>query len=221
VPWSACTTVVASRCWVPPYAERSQQAPDMLPRPAWRRWITWSNALTLALLVWAAPRCWPHVEAMIGVPVREERRPEFSVALRDGRQLDAQALRGRVVFVNIWATWCPPCRAEMPALQQLADAYAADGVVVIGLSVDRRPPHEVDAFLAERGIRYANAIIDEDVLQSFGGVRGYPTSFLLDREGVIRHTVMGPVGVVTLRPAIRRLLEASPPSLRAVTPRSP
>lgn len=190
-------------------------------RAWWRRWLSWPNLFTLALLVWAAPRCWPHVEALAGVRAREARQPAFDVVLRDGRRLDAEALRGRVVFVNVWATWCPPCRAEMPALQQLADAYAADSVVVLGLSVDQRPGHEVDAFLAERGIRYPNAIIDGEVLRAFGGVRGYPTSFVLDRRGVIRHTVMGPIGVVTLRPAIRRLLEEPPGRSTVVTPRSP
>lgn len=157
----------------------------------------------------------------MGVRAREARQPNFAVTLRDGRSLDAESLRGRVVFVNVWATWCPPCRAEMPALQQLAEAYAADSVVVLGLSVDRRPPHEVDAFLAERGIRYPNAIIDDAVLLAFGGVRGYPTSFMLDRDGVIRHTVMGPVGVLTLRPAIRLLLNEAPSNTPPVTAPQP
>ena len=216
---------VASRCSVPSNDKVADQRGDpetANPAPVWwRQWLTWSNALTLVVLVWAAPRCWPHVEALAGVRAREARQPRFAVTLRDGRPLSADALRGRVVFVNVWATWCPPCRAEMPALQQLADAYAADGVVVLGLSVDQRPADEVDQFLTERGIRYPNAIIDDAILREFGGVRGYPTSFLLDRAGIIRHTVMGPVGVVTLRPAIRRLLDEPSPNDRAITPRSP
>ncbi|NCW44506.1 MAG: hypothetical protein EBV77_03245 [Gemmatimonadaceae bacterium] len=65
---------------------------------------------------------------------------------------------------------------------------------------------EVDAFLAERGITYPVAIVRGDVIDAFGGVRGYPTSFLVDKAGVVRHAVMGPVGPLTLRPAIRRLL---------------
>jgi hypothetical protein len=94
----------------------------------------------------------------------------------------------------------------MPALQQLADAYAAEGLVMLGLSVDRGPAEAVDAFLAERGITYPVAIVRGDVIDAFGGVRGYPTSFLVDKAGVVRHAVMGPVGPLTLRPAIRRLL---------------
>ncbi len=177
------------------------------PAPAgWRRWLTWSNVLFVVVLVWAAPRLLPHVGALLGVSSGEARQPEFSVVTREGRLLTQDSLRGRVVLVNVWATWCAPCRVEMPALQQLADAYAADSVVVLGLSVDDGPPAEVDAFLAERNITYPVAIVDRRTLDAFGGVRGYPTSMLLDRDGVLRHSVVGPIGPVTLRPALRRLL---------------
>lgn len=179
----------------------------------WRKrlgaWFTWPNLLVLVVGIWAAPRCWPHVEALVGVSAREARRPLYAVTTRAGRVLTADSLRGHVVLVNVWATWCPPCRAEMPALQQLADAYAAEGVIVLGLSVDRGPAAQVDAFLAERGITYPVAIVGDEIIRAFGGVRGYPTSLLLDRQGVVRHAVMGPVGPLTLRPALRRLLAES------------
>lgn len=175
-----------------------------MKRPSW---LTWSNLVVVAVLVWAAPRCWPHVEALIGVRAREARRPVYAVTTRAGQRLTADSLRGKVVLVNVWATWCPPCRAEMPALQQLATAYAPQGMVLLGLSVDRGPAEEVDAFLRERGITYPVAIVGDDVIRAFGGVRGYPTSYLLDRDGVVRHTVMGPIAPLTLRPAIARLLD--------------
>ncbi|MBL0940978.1 MAG: TlpA family protein disulfide reductase [Gemmatimonadaceae bacterium] len=160
----------------------------------------------IAVLIWVAPRCWPHVEALLGVSPRDITRPAFSVTTRDGRVLTQDSLRGRVVLINVWATWCPPCRAEMPALQQLATAYADEPFVLLGASVDRGPATAVDAFLHERAITYPNTIVDASQLAAFGGVRGYPTSFLLDKHGVVRHTVIGPVAPLTLRPAIRRLL---------------
>ncbi|WP_353266708.1 TlpA disulfide reductase family protein [Gemmatimonas sp.] len=188
--------------------------PDAAP-VGWRqravRWLSLPNLVTAAVMLWAAPRCWPHVEALVGVQQREARRPDFAVATRTGETLTMASLRGRVVLVNVWATWCGPCRAEMPALQQLSEAYKAEGMVLLGLSVDRGAAAKVDAFLAERGITYPVAIIGGDVLAALGGVRGYPTSFLIDRAGVVRHTVMGPVAPLTLRPAIQRLLaEATP-----------
>jgi thiol-disulfide isomerase/thioredoxin len=182
----------------------------------WPSWATLPNLLTAVVLVWAAPRCWPHVEALIGVRERAARRPVYTVQTRAGHTLTADSLRGRVVLVNVWATWCPPCRAEMPALQQLATAYEAEGMVLLGLSVDRGSAAKVDAFLAERGITYPVAIVGDDVIAAFGGVRGYPTSYLLDRDGVVRHTVMGPVAPLSLRPAIRRLL--AEPATGATTP---
>lgn len=194
----------------------SDAAPPGPTRPSWLpawipdwvpRWLTVSNLVTAVVLIWAAPRCWPHVEALVGVRAREARRPQYTVTTRTGQVLTADSLRGKVVLVNVWATWCPPCRAEMPALQQLADANRDAGMVLLGLSVDRGPAGQVDAFLAERGITYPVAIVDQDVIRAFGGVRGYPTSFLLDRDGVVRHEVMGPVGPITLRPAIGRLLK--------------
>lgn len=181
------------------------------------RWLSLPNLVTAAVMLWAAPRCWPHVEALVGVRQREARRPDFTVATRTGETLTMASLRGRVVLVNVWATWCGPCRAEMPALQQLSEAYKAEGMVLLGLSVDRGAAAKVDAFLAERGITYPVAIIGGDVLAALGGVRGYPTSFLIDRAGVVRHTVMGPVAPLTLRPAIQRLLAETPPGQGATT----
>ena len=185
---------------------RNAEAPATGAR-GWRRWVTWSNALLLAVLVWAAPRLLPHLAAIAGVETRgAPLTPSYAVQTRDGRVLTADSLRGRVVLVNVWATWCAPCRVAMPALQQLATSYADEGLVVLGLSVDRGPAADVDAFLAERGITYPVAIVDARTVAAFGGVQGYPTSLLLDRRGTVRHKVIGPIGPVTLRPAIGRLL---------------
>jgi cytochrome c biogenesis protein CcmG/thiol:disulfide interchange protein DsbE len=124
----------------------------------------------------------------------------------DGRTLSLDSLRGRVVLVNVWATWCLPCRAEMPLLEGTWRRHRDAGLVILGVSVDRGDPADVRAFVTERDITYPIAIVGRDVIDALGGVQGYPTSVLIGRDGVVRHKVVGPVGPLTLEPAIRRAL---------------
>lgn len=172
----------------------------------------WSTVLLWVVLAWAAPRLWPHVGALLGVRAGDRARPEATVTLLDGRSLSLADLRGQVVLVNVWATWCAPCRVEMPLLEQTWQRHRAAGFVLLGASVDRGDPADVRAFLAERGISYPVAIVGADVIQALGGVMGYPTSILIGRDGRVQHRVMGPIGPVTLEPAIRRALAEAPPA---------
>jgi thiol-disulfide isomerase/thioredoxin len=178
---------------------------------AWLR-ARWSTVLLWLVLAWAAPRLWPHVGALLGVRAGDRARPEATVTLLDGRSLSLADLRGQVVLVNVWATWCAPCRVEMPLLEQTWQRHRAAGLVLLGASVDRGDPADVRAFLAERGISYPVAIVGADVIQALGGVVGYPTSVLIGRDGRVQHRVMGPIGPVTLEPAIRRALAEPPPA---------
>jgi thiol-disulfide isomerase/thioredoxin len=165
-----------------------------------------ARLVTWVLVAFVLVRLAPHVAALVGIETGPKTTPAFTVTTLDGRPLTADSLRGRVVLVNFWATWCPPCRAEMPMLQAMAARHREAGLVVLGLSVDRGPEAEVRAFLAERGIDYPVAIVGTEVERAFGGIRGYPTSFLLDRAGRIRHEALGPLAMVSFEPAVRRLL---------------
>ncbi len=178
----------------------------------WRRWFTPWNLVTLALLIWAAPRLWPHVEAVFGVPARGEVRPDWRVVTLAGDTLTDEAMRGQVVLVNFWATWCLPCRAEMPALQAMYERHRAAGLVLAGFSVDRGSAAAVQEYVQGRGVTYPVAIVGATEEGAFGGVRGYPTSFLLDRRGVVRHAVIGPLAPATLELAVRRLLAEPVPA---------
>ena len=178
------------------------------PRRRLPPWINFPNVLLVGLLLWAAPRLLPHLAAVAGVQERAARQPSYAVTTREGRLITPDSLRGKVVLVNVWATWCLPCRVEMPALQSLSQAYSADSFVVLGLSVDRGPASAVDDFLQEYGVTYPVAIVDDRTIAGFGGVVGYPTSFLIGRDGVVQHTVLGPIGPLSLRPAIKRALSA-------------
>ncbi|MBV6522066.1 MAG: Thiol-disulfide oxidoreductase ResA [Gemmatimonadaceae bacterium] len=175
----------------------------------WRRYLTLGNVLTALVLIWAVPRLLPHLGAMVGVPSGGNVRPAFDIATLDGRRLTIDSLRGHVVLVNFWATWCLPCRVEMPALQSMHDRHRAQGFEVVGFSVDRGGADGVREFARERGISYPIAIVGAGEERAFGGVRGYPTSFLLDRSGAVRHAVIGPIAPATLELAVRRLLKDS------------
>ena len=178
-----------------------------LPRP--NRLPHWSTLLAIAIAIWAAPRLLPHLGALVDVRSREVLTPVYNTTSLDGRLLASDSLRGKVVLVNIWATWCTPCRVEMPLLESTWNRHKAEGLVLIGASVDRGDPSKVRTFISERGITYPISIVNDDVIAALGGVHGYPTSVLIGRDGRVRHRVIGPIGPVSLELAIRRALADS------------
>ena len=169
----------------------------------------WTTLLTIGLGRWALPRLLPHVGALVNVTARDRSTPTFAVRTLTDSTITSPSLRGRVVLVNVWATWCTPCRVEMPLLEATWNRHKAAGLIVLGASVDHGDPQTVRDFITERGISYPIAIVGPDVIRELGGVRGYPTSILIGRDGRVRHRVMGPIGPLSLEPAIRRALAES------------
>lgn len=141
--------------------------------------------------------------------------PHYDMRTLDGAALSSDSLRGRVVLINVWATWCIPCRVEMPLLENTWQRHKSDGLILIGASVDRGDSAAVTAHVAQyvldRGVTYPVAIVDDRILAALGGVNGYPTSILIGRDGTVRHRVVGPIGPVSLELAIRRALAEPKP----------
>jgi thiol-disulfide isomerase/thioredoxin len=108
--------------------------------------------------------------------------PGFSVQTLQGQRLSSADLKGKVTIINFWATWCGPCKAEIPDLVALQDRYR-DYVQIIGISEDEDGPDVVRRFADERKINYAIAMANDDIRKVFPGVVALPTSFILDREG--------------------------------------
>jgi len=175
------------------------------------RWPHWSTLLIVLVALWAAPRLLPHVGALLGVRAQDRASPRFAVRTLTGDSLSTSSLRKRVVLVNVWATWCTPCRVEMPMLEATWRRHRDAGLVVLGASVDRAGEIVVRDYVASRGVTYPVAVVGSDVIDALGGVRGYPTSILIGRDGIVRHRVLGPIGPVTLEPAIRRALSEPVP----------
>jgi cytochrome c biogenesis protein CcmG/thiol:disulfide interchange protein DsbE len=169
-----------------------------------RRHLTIGNLVLVIAIVWLGPRLLPHVGAVFGVRSGPQLTPEYAYESLTGELLSSDSLRGRVVLVNFWATWCAPCRAEMPMLESMYQRHKAEGFTIIGLAVDRAPTSDVAQFVRDRGVTYPIAHVGSEAERRFGGVQGYPTSFLLDKEGRIVHRVIGPIGPLSLEPAVRR-----------------
>jgi peroxiredoxin len=120
------------------------------------------------------------------------RLPDFSVKDLQGHPLSSADLRGKVVLADFWATWCQPCKKEMPGYQKLLDYYGSRGFVVIGFKFDTmRDMEEPLPFASKIGVRYPLAVGTEDVKQKFGGIEGLPTTMLYDRQGILRTKVIG------------------------------
>ncbi len=118
--------------------------------------------------------------------------PDFSVTTQDGRQLNSQELRGKVLVINFWASWCQPCQQEAPILQKAWQQWQPDGdIILIGINYDDSP-RAASEFLSEYGITYPNVLENIDELSRQFGVTGVPVTYLVDADGVIVDIVLGP-----------------------------
>lgn len=145
--------------------------------------------------------------------VSEEDRPAppWAVTLPDGRTLTSDALKGKVVLVNFWATWCPYCRKEKPAIDRFWKDHRDRGFEVISISIDDTPAQIAD-WMQDKDYAFMAAPTNASVAAAFGNVASVPTSFIVDAEGRIRHKIAGQVHYPRLEKLVAPLLaEAKQP----------
>jgi thiol-disulfide isomerase/thioredoxin len=130
--------------------------------------------------------------------------PAFAMRDLDGRALSSSSLRGKVVLLNFWATWCPPCRAEIPDLIALQTKYR-DQLQIIGISEDEAPPEVVKRFVSEHRMNYPVVMKTPELGRLFPGVVALPTSFVLDRESRIVQKHVGQLTAATTEAETRAL----------------
>lgn len=130
--------------------------------------------------------------------------PDLTMETLDGRTLSLAGQRGKVVLVNFWATWCGPCREEIPYLAQLAERYP-DHLTVIGVSEDQGSPDAVAAFAGRHGVNYPIVMSTPEIKRAFPGVFALPTSFVVDPEGRMVESHVGLISPVILEQETRYL----------------
>jgi peroxiredoxin len=116
--------------------------------------------------------------------------PDFTLPDLNGRLHHLSQYRGKVVFLNLWATWCPPCRMEMPAMERLHQRLRGRDFVMLAVSADEGGKDAVAPFVAEMGLTFPVLLDPDGRLSPRYGVTGYPETFLIDRNGqVVNHTI--------------------------------
>ncbi|UCF78685.1 MAG: redoxin domain-containing protein [Candidatus Eiseniibacteriota bacterium] len=117
--------------------------------------------------------------------------PDFTLTALDGREVRLSDHRGKVVILDFWATWCKPCKLELPHFIELYKDYGQHDLEIIGVSLDRTGVRELVAFVEEWKIPYTIVIGTSEVVQNYGGIRGIPTTFVIDKQGNIFRKYVG------------------------------
>ena len=134
--------------------------------------------------------------------------PDFTLASTTNSNIKLSDYKGKVVIVDFWATWCPPCRRGIPDLVEIQKEYGSD-VVVIGISMDTDTKGDVVPFIQKMGINYPIAYADAGVVQLYGGVESIPTSFVIDKNGNIVDNHIGLVPKSEFTTLLNKLLNKS------------
>lgn len=136
--------------------------------------------------------------------------PAWNVALADGSRLSSEQLKGKVVLVSFWATWCPYCRKEKPVLDDYWQKHRQDGFELVTISISDTPA-ELAAWMKDKGYAHPAGATNASVSAAFGNVASVPTSFVLDREGRIRHKVAGQMHAGRLDDLVQPLIAEARP----------
>lgn len=132
--------------------------------------------------------------------------PVFTRTDLNGKKIDLGQLRGKVVLLNFWATWCAPCQIEMPAFVRWQRQFDAQGFQVIGISMDDDAP-PVRRVVDRLNLNYPVAMGDENLGELYGGVLGLPLTYLIDRNGVIRARFQGETSLRSIQSKLQPLLD--------------
>lgn len=135
--------------------------------------------------------------------------PAFTLKDSDGKPVRLSDFKGKVVLLNFWATWCGPCKIEIPWFIDFEQKYKDRGFAVIGVSMDEEGWEVVKPYIARNRVNYRIVVGDDKIAQDYGGVESLPTTFLIDKTGAIAKTHVGLVSKSDYENEILQLLDGS------------
>lgn len=142
-------------------------------------------------------------------PVVNHPAPDFTLQDLSGAPVQLAALRGQVVLINVWATWCPPCRAEMPAIQSVYEQLRDQGFTVLAVNV-REDADQVRSFMTEQGLTFPALLDSSGAVSALYQSRVYPSSYFIDRTGLVRAVYRGPMSRSVIAGTVGQLLAEAP-----------
>lgn len=171
--------------------------------------LTLILAAGLAWILFSADRTGSSTAGQIPAPQKGFLAPDFELKTLEGESIRLSDLRGQAVLVNLWATWCPPCRAEMQTLETVYDDYKDQGFSVLAVNMTSQDEFEkIAPFVEERGLTYPVLLDDEGAVAKAYQMKSLPSSFFIDRDGTIHEVVIGgPMAEALLRTRIEEILK--------------
>ena len=164
-------------------------------------------AAGLAWIAFSADRTGASTFGRIPAPQRGFLAPDFTLSTPDGEKVSVVEFRGKPVIINFWATWCPPCRAEMPAIQRAYREYAPQGLVVLGVnSTVQDNPLDIAPFVEKYGLTFRIPLDETGEAARKYQLASLPSTFFIGRDGVIREVVTGAMSEFLLRTKIEEII---------------
>jgi len=167
--------------------------------------------LSMAWMLFSTDRSGSTTAGLIPAPQKGFLAPDFTLETLEGKSVTLSNLRGQAVLINFWATWCPPCRAEMPAFQETYTDYEKQGFVIVAVNATLQDNStDIATFIEEFGLSFPVVLDTEGTVNQLYQVRSLPTSFFVDKEGVISEVVIGgPIAEALIRSRIEELITNS------------
>jgi len=149
-----------------------------------------------------AVRTWSADKPFVPVPAPAWKLPDLA-----GREVSSDEFKGKVLVLDFWATWCAPCRTEIPGYLDLQRKEGKSGLVIVGVSLDQEGPDVVQRFVASQKITYPVVLGDDRMVEAFGGLAAIPTTFIIDRNGTIRFRKVGAMPADKFEAVLKTFLE--------------
>ncbi len=178
-----------------------------------RHWFIFSLIVLTLGVVWTfasrSPVNADNSGATLSSPREGFTAPDFTLDLLGGGQVTLSALRGKVVLVNLWASWCPPCRAEMPAIEKVYRSFKSQGLEVLAINATNQDSvSAAAAFIQELGLTFPIPLDRNGEVSARYILRGLPSSYFIDRKGIIRSVVVGgPMSEALIQSKVEELLK--------------